>query len=150
MVMTDTRVLMIHKHDLDVKTPFCAVNPKVKTNGYDLNENKSLGEIEMGKQTWVMKEVDNFPSYDRVIPRSREYQIETTDLKPLGLDTLYKLSYDKSIVFNYVDMAPFMKHLNKIEFSSYSFRDKDHPVMLENEDLKVIIMPMVFKDAGWN
>lgn len=144
MVATDTRVLLIHKHGMDIKTPFCAVNPKVKTNLYNLSDMKNFGSIEMGKQVWTAKESPGYPDYERIVPKTPNYEVDIMDLKPLGLDTLYLYSFNNGIIFDYVGMSAFMKQLSKIMFDKMYFKDKEHPIMLENEDLRVIIMPIVY------
>ncbi len=159
MVATNTRILLIHKHGMEIDTPFIAVNPKVKVDGYNLNKEKSLGSIQMLKEEWnkVMPEKVGpalvYPNYERIdvkeinkglMEGKAALNIEPVKSKEGGLNALYWLAYNEGIVVDYVGHANFMKKLAKIDFDNLYYTEKKYPVKLENDDLKIILMPMTF------
>ncbi len=161
MVATDTRIMLVYKHGLDIKTPFIAVNPKVKAVELMLKNEKDAGTIGMLKDTWrkvTHKEKGLtlfYPDYKRIeVKDITKYKnqpavplsvLRTIKDEEDGLSALYSLGYNSRIIFDYVAFSPFMKKLKKIEFDEIHFTDQNHPVKLKKEDLYVIIMPIVFE-----
>ncbi len=154
MVATDARMMVVYKHGMDIDVPFMAVNPRVKVSkakkpkieaiDYSLSKWTNIGTIRMLKDEWNKvippEGTRGYPDYKRIMPK---YSSEGL-AKVSGLDALYKRGYYHGIMFNYIEYCQFMKKLDKIEFTKVYFENKDLPIMLENDDLKVIMMPVVY------
>ncbi len=154
MVATDSRIMVIYKHGMDIDVPFMAVNPRVKvsksknpkviTTDYALTGWVKAGTITMLKDEWAKafppEGTRIYPDYKRIIPKHSSEGLANVS----GLDELYSRGYYHGIMFNYIEYCQFMKKLDKIEFTKVYFESKYLPIMLENDDLKVIMMPVVY------
>jgi len=134
IVVTDTTMLLIKPHNLKVDENMLLVNDKAKFkidtedlfNGFKVNKNRA----------------DGYPNYKRIIPTGDYIMFNA----PMSfIDALYTVTYNHSILFDYIKMSTIFKKLDKnlSKVVSYNFKDKNLPLCLKFEDGEIfVIMPL--------
>ncbi len=151
IVVTDTRVLAIYKHKEEFDGRYLLLNKKSKI---EIIADKDDGFFDAGIEIYRKKKllnenevIDkseynyNYPDYKRIIPNSKQKSFESSYT---GVDALYRLSFMHGVVFDYVKFSTLMKAIDKVHFTRYVFSGKNLPVMIENDDITIVLMPLVF------
>lgn len=153
-VVTDTRVLIVYKHNMEVEGKSLLLNPKCKA---DMEWNKEDGFMEFGTEVFRKKKlldpgeyegmVFSYPDYKRLLPTSKPlfFNIGRTTKEHIkGCDALYYITHKHGVVLDYVRYATLIKKMGSIWFDRYYFTNINMPVTIENDDIKIVIMPLVF------
>ncbi|TET89659.1 MAG: hypothetical protein E3J96_01405 [Sulfurovum sp.] len=149
IVVTDTRILIVHKHNMDIKDDFLLLNQKCKIN-MDFNIEDGFMEfgVDVYRKKILLREKPktgngyfyNYPDYKRIIPKIDSKKF-SHHLK--GVDALYTLTSQNGVVLDYVKFATLFRKLDKIRFDRYYFSEKNMPIAIENDNLMIVLMPLV-------
>ena len=93
MVATDTRILIVKKHNMDIQKPFLLINDKAKHV-----MNTEAIEFNM-KASYVL--ANGYPSYKRIIPELKRM----VDINSKFIKALYEISSKHGVMFDYVKNA---------------------------------------------
>jgi len=148
MVVTDTKILLVYKHNMEIDDQFLLLNQKYKMNmdfniddgfmefGVDVYRKKALYKEKPKDKSYFY----NYPNYKRILPT---YNSKKFKSHLRGIDALYTITSLNGSVFDYIKFSTFLKKLNKIRFDRYYFSEKNLPIAIENDNLIVVLMPLL-------
>ena len=134
MVATDTRILIVKKHGMNIDRECLIVNPKAKDKSIKID---TLIDG-MGCSTNYGK----YPDYKRILTKEPMTYMEG-DVD--GLTLLQIICAEKGMMIDFVNYAAFMKMLSKISFNRYYVGEKNLPITIANDEYTIVLMPMVIQ-----
>jgi len=135
MVATDTTIMIIKKNILSIDKPLLIINTHAKD---DIKSNDILDNMMIN-----YCDAPNYPDYKRIVPKVEN--ITKLPDKYSFINTLYQITSEHGVMFDYVKNAPLYKKMNKLlgEVEAYQVRDKKSIVVIYSGDYKIIMMPLV-------
>ena len=136
MVATDTKIMIIKKHDFDFKKkPFLILNNKtkmsIKAEGIELEEKVNFSMAQ------------NYPDYRRIMLNTNKTKVYIPKYYEF-IDCLCELSYKFGFIFNWKDYATKYKKIDKLlpKIKKVYYTSENAPVMIIAEEYIIIIMPI--------
>lgn len=150
MVVTDTRILVIYKHEIeDIDGEYLLLNPKAKDA---IDFDKKDGFFEFGLDVLRRKRLDiednnnggyplNYPDYNRIVPTEK---YTSFDNSCPGIEALYMICQKHSVAIDFIKFSKFFKKVDHVMFDKYHFTESSYPIAIKNDYLTLVIMPLVF------
>ena len=136
MVATDTKIMIIKKHDFDLKKqPFLVLNNKtkmsIKAEGIELEE----------KVNYTM--ANTYPNYRKIMLDTDKTKIYIPKYYEF-INCLYELSHELGFIFNWEQYATKYKKIDKLlpKIEKVYYTQENAPVMIIAEEYIIIIMPI--------
>ena len=147
IVTTNTRILLVEKHDLKVDENKLIFPDKI---GKCISGLEYRPEVELlnGKKAINERLVGKYPEYKRIIPSSMNNHFEHT-VDNL-LEAVYLIVSKHDIVLDFVTYSAFFKELRKVsvgkkEVVKYNYNSFKEPLTIQTDSLTLVIMPLILK-----
>jgi hypothetical protein len=147
IVTTNTRILLVEKHNLKVEENKLIFPDKT---GKCISSLEYRPEVELfhGKRAINESLVGKYPEYKRIIPDGMNNQMDVS-VDNL-LETVYLIVSKHDIVLDFVTYSSLFKELRKIpvgekEVVKYNYNSFRDPLTIKTETLTLVIMPLILK-----